>query len=149
MYGMHTIGCRYIEGILPKGPYLPCVSMAGRALLAAYPWYKAYLINCTPLSSHCFTRALYITHEMVVCHGSSGNFNTCALIISARTKTADICRRDIEMTLFEWKLVCFDCHLTRVCSKGLILCYFFKSSVITIPAGGQVPLPLSYLQVQG
>ena len=26
-----------IEGILPKGPYLPCVSMAGRALLAGYP----------------------------------------------------------------------------------------------------------------
>ena len=29
----------YVEGILPKGPYLPCVSMAGRALLAVYPWY--------------------------------------------------------------------------------------------------------------
>ena len=28
-----------IEGILPKGPYLPCVSMAGRALLAEYPRY--------------------------------------------------------------------------------------------------------------
>ena len=27
----------HIEGILPKGPYLPCVSMAGRALLAGYP----------------------------------------------------------------------------------------------------------------
>ena len=26
-----------IEGILPKGPYLPCVSMAGGALLAGYP----------------------------------------------------------------------------------------------------------------
>ena len=26
----------YIEGILPKGSYLPCVSMAGRALLAGY-----------------------------------------------------------------------------------------------------------------
>ena len=26
----------YIEGILPKGPYLPCISMAGRALLAGY-----------------------------------------------------------------------------------------------------------------
>ena len=25
-----------IEGILPKGPYLPCVSMADRALLAGY-----------------------------------------------------------------------------------------------------------------
>ena len=32
--------CRWhIEGILPKGPYQPCVSMAGRALLAGYPWY--------------------------------------------------------------------------------------------------------------
>ena len=31
---------RYIEGILPKGPYLPCISMAGRALLAGYPQYS-------------------------------------------------------------------------------------------------------------
>ena len=29
----------YIEGILPKGSYLPCVSMAGRALLAGYHRY--------------------------------------------------------------------------------------------------------------
>ena len=28
-----------IEGILPKGSYLPCGSMAGRALLAGYPRY--------------------------------------------------------------------------------------------------------------
>ena len=28
-----------IDGILPKGPYLPCVSMAGRAFLAGYHWY--------------------------------------------------------------------------------------------------------------
>ena len=27
----------HTEGILPKGPYLPCVSMAGRALLAGIP----------------------------------------------------------------------------------------------------------------
>ena len=26
--------CPYFQGILPKGPYLPCVSMVGRALLA-------------------------------------------------------------------------------------------------------------------
>ena len=31
-----------IEGILPKGPYLPCVSMAGRALSAGYPRYDVY-----------------------------------------------------------------------------------------------------------
>ena len=29
----------HFEDILPKGPYLPCVSMAGRALLAGYPWF--------------------------------------------------------------------------------------------------------------
>ena len=28
--------CSDVDGILPKGPYLPCVSMAGRALLAGY-----------------------------------------------------------------------------------------------------------------
>ena len=27
------------EGILPKGPYLPCASMAGRALLEGYPCF--------------------------------------------------------------------------------------------------------------
>ena len=33
------LGSIYIEGILPKGLYLPYVSMAGRALLAGYPPY--------------------------------------------------------------------------------------------------------------
>ena len=33
----------YIEGILPKGPYLPCVSMAGRALLAGYHRYLPHI----------------------------------------------------------------------------------------------------------
>ena len=31
-----TSSCLQIEGILPKEPYLPCISMAGRALLAGY-----------------------------------------------------------------------------------------------------------------
>ena len=36
--GNMTITCviSQYEGILPKGPYLPCVSMAGTALLAGY-----------------------------------------------------------------------------------------------------------------
>ena len=33
----------HIEGILPKGPYLPCVSIAGRVLLAGYPRYIIFL----------------------------------------------------------------------------------------------------------
>ena len=32
-------GRPYIEGILPKGPYPPCLRMADRALLAGYPRY--------------------------------------------------------------------------------------------------------------
>ena len=37
----------HIEGILPKGPYLPCVSMAGRALLARYHRYLVWLSSNT------------------------------------------------------------------------------------------------------
>ena len=33
----------YIEGILPKGPYPPCLRMADRALLAGYPIYIPYI----------------------------------------------------------------------------------------------------------
>ena len=35
----------YIEGILPKGPYRPCVSMAGRALLAGY---RRHIVGSKP-----------------------------------------------------------------------------------------------------
>ena len=35
----HLLCMPYIKGILPKGPYLPCLRMAGRALLARYPQY--------------------------------------------------------------------------------------------------------------
>ena len=55
----------YIEPILPKGPYLPCVSIAGRALLAGYPRYL--IIN---------------KHVLVVCdvklYSFSNYFNDCA-----------------------------------------------------------------------
>ena len=32
----------HIESILPKGPYLPCVSMTGRALLTGFPRHVCY-----------------------------------------------------------------------------------------------------------
>ena len=34
-----------IDGILPKGPYPPCLRMADRALLAGYPRYMSLLIS--------------------------------------------------------------------------------------------------------
>ena len=33
----------YIDGILPKGPYPPCLRMAVRALLGEYPRYLSLL----------------------------------------------------------------------------------------------------------
>ena len=41
------------EGILPKGPYLPCVSMAGRALLAGYPRIIHVICRFMQKVSHC------------------------------------------------------------------------------------------------
>ena len=36
MFVFSSIQNLHLEGILPKGPYLPCVSMAGRAFSAGY-----------------------------------------------------------------------------------------------------------------
>ena len=48
---LHIEAPPYIEGILPKGPYLPCVSMAGRALLAGYHRYVGiYLVSLLHLN---------------------------------------------------------------------------------------------------
>ena len=65
----------HIEGILPKGPYLPCVSMAGRALLAGYPRYVSIWIfvdTCKRKTSP-VPRSIWlqqcnkqITHELII-----------------------------------------------------------------------------------
>ena len=44
-YGYFAYFIRYFEGILPKGPYLPCVSMAGRVLLAGYPRFVFRIVR--------------------------------------------------------------------------------------------------------
>ena len=36
MHIFHNIIVWFMTGVLPKGPHLPCLSMAGRALLAGY-----------------------------------------------------------------------------------------------------------------
>ena len=48
-----------IEGIMPKGPYLPCVSMAGRALSAGYPRYNIvfFHINTFQIRWNCFVKS--------------------------------------------------------------------------------------------
>ena len=50
---IHWILCLQFKGILPKGPYPPCLRMADRALLAGYPrivqgWNKFISISLSP-----------------------------------------------------------------------------------------------------
>ena len=40
-----TFGLEHIKGFVPKGPYLPCVSLAGRAFLAGYHRYTCTCIS--------------------------------------------------------------------------------------------------------
>ena len=40
------VNVNIFRGFLPKGPYLPCASMAGRALLAGYPWFFLHIYGC-------------------------------------------------------------------------------------------------------
>ena len=74
------------EGILPKGPYLPCVSMAGRALLAGYPrimhvsnaklWFVSICLNNRYIdlwnTTHSSRR--FIAHMSMSLENNSDNF---------------------------------------------------------------------------
>ena len=42
----------YMEGILPKGLYPPCLRMADRALLAGYPPYMGHLTTMSSSQNH-------------------------------------------------------------------------------------------------
>ena len=49
-YAFLVLTHRYIKGILQNGPHPPCLRMAGRALLAGYPWYMAPAVEELNLS---------------------------------------------------------------------------------------------------
>ena len=49
----------HIKGILSKGPYRPCVSMAGRALLAGYPGYSHWRHRSSFYYVHAFEIIFY------------------------------------------------------------------------------------------
>ena len=60
------------DGILPKGPYLPCLRLADRALLAGYPWipqcwyteYGLKDIECY-VKNHIAPQAMYYNPPLV------------------------------------------------------------------------------------
>ena len=83
-YFMH-VWMPHFDGILPKGPYPPCLRMADRALLAEYPRYteSAYIIFVKRVFSHkvkyrfvlpnlCKTRSHDAARAVAVPQGNGG-----------------------------------------------------------------------------
>ena len=56
--------CPYIEGVLPKGSYLPCVSMAGRTLLAGH--HRHACIPTVTLANVAFQLAANVAFQLAV-----------------------------------------------------------------------------------
>ena len=76
---MHRRSHPYLEGILPKGPYQPCVSMAGRALLAGY--HRSYILNLH----------LSCTAPWVDCHLLQLTLNMAGIsVVTSRWKNKDV-----------------------------------------------------------
>ena len=61
MWRKHTelITWLHIEGILPKWPHLPCVSMAGKALLTGYPRYHVIYFPMTALYDLSYNHTIF------------------------------------------------------------------------------------------
>ena len=71
---------QYLEGILPKGPYLPCVSMAGMALLAGYPRSVDVIISHCPA---CFwPKGLQLWCGVCIAHVNTPYFISCGAELS-------------------------------------------------------------------
>ena len=76
----------HIAGILPKGPHLPCVSMAGRALLAGYHQYVVCDMLLYYMILHCGTiivlvNFLHIPHKSHLIAHPLGQAMRCPLWI--------------------------------------------------------------------
>ena len=75
----------YIDGILPKGPYPPCLRMADRALLAGYPRYVTCLW----------------TSKSVLQSGEDFSFSIHIATLTPLTPTREIFRQNLNLS-FNW-----------------------------------------------
>ena len=69
----------YYDGILPKGPYPPCLRMVDRALLAGYPWINFIVSTMT--------------------FPADGTLSTTRCKVIYRHSDAQICPRYVQMML--------------------------------------------------
>ena len=110
----HTNTChmifKYSEGILPKGPYLPCVSMAVRALLAGY---HRYVINVSLQSFQiCFHSCTCpwsfeirddLIHVFIYSLRMIVHWDTTLKYIEVWRDWPPICRRNFHIYFLEYK----------------------------------------------
>ena len=54
----------YFDGILPKGPYPPCLRMANRALLAVYPRFLLLWVF------HCYMECVFLVRGLIYIYQS-------------------------------------------------------------------------------
>ena len=81
----------YIEGILPKGPYLPCVSMAGRALLAGYHRYVTMQFEvCIFVILNCILAENKLTTTTIIITTTTVTDTVTAVAAAAATVTASV-----------------------------------------------------------
>ena len=62
----------YIDGILPKGPYLPCLRMADRALLAGYPWIMSFILSYLTSQLHRARFLSLVRSKLRLCSANHG-----------------------------------------------------------------------------
>ena len=74
----------HIESILPKGSYPPCVSMAGRALLAGYHRYRSAVHDRSSTKNHLYMTGSLSQAAKSYAHRQS---NHTALVFYANVKT--------------------------------------------------------------
>ena len=87
----------HVECILPKGPYLPCVSMAGRALLTGYH-------RCVSIHIH-IKQWHVITAPCIQFNSGLVNY-----VISPWTRWPPFPRRHFQSHFLEWN--CLNCSST-------------------------------------
>ena len=80
----------YIQSILPKGPYLPCLRMADRALLAGYP---QYILSC--YTGPCNNRnrqyhALYLVTLILESYSQNGTHFTLGQAMASHTQVTGV-----------------------------------------------------------
>ena len=73
-----------IDGILPKGPYPPCLRMADRALLAGYPRYVDSDFCEARRASHCHSPQTTYSSKSTCCAISAQNSAMHVVVYAGR-----------------------------------------------------------------